>query len=60
MMKATYIAIILAQIPVVVMLYLNRGKPPKVKKQKRRVLLVIEFTSVIIALIIASIIKGRF
>ncbi len=57
-MKTAFIAIILAQIPVVVMLYLNRGKPPEVKKQKRRVLLAIEFASVIIALVIVGLITG--
>ena len=60
MMKPAFIAIILAQIPVMVMLYLNRGKPPEVKKQKRRVLFVVEFASVIIALVIAGLITGRF
>ena len=59
-MKAAYIAIILAQIPLAVMLYINRGKPPEVKKQKRRVLLIVEFASVIIALAIAGLITGRF
>lgn len=59
-MKAGYIAILLAQIPLVVMLYLNRNKPLEVKKQKRRVMAVVEFVSVIIALFIAGMITGRF
>ena len=58
-MKVAYIAIILAQIPIVVLLYLYKGKPPEVKKQKRRLLIVVEFVSVVIALVVAGIITGR-
>lgn len=58
-MKSAYIAIILAQIPAVIMLYKNKDNPPEVKKQKQKTVLLVEFVSVIVALVIAGMITGK-